>query len=245
MVEGPPSPVGVVPVTSREQDAVRILLLLDNAGEPVDVAERTLPGLDTAVCVVRSTVRLQKLDFWLRNPDYLADELLNDYEVSLEQPLLDIAASILDSEEPEVRRYPMLRHKFGAWENIDNALAVLRGAGLAARKRRGTVERVRQSDYYLLEKGREVAREIVAAEPVFGYYVSRVRLVVQLADGLGGTQLKRRQYLQREYAETPLREHISSVAPRARARLATLRAATHDKASGSGSDRQEGADEGV
>ncbi|MEV0675945.1 hypothetical protein AB0I60_05415 [Actinosynnema sp. NPDC050436] len=212
------------PVTSREQDAVRILLLLDGAGEPVDDTERALPGLSRAVCVVRTTVRLQKLDFWLRNPDYLADELLNDYETSREEPLLTMAASILDSEEPEVRRYPMLRHKFGAWENIDNAMAVLRGAGLAARKRRGTIERVRQSDFYLLEEGRRVARDIVAAEPVFQYYVERVDLVVRLADGLGGTQLKKRQYLQREYADTPLREHISTVAPRARARLAALQA---------------------
>ncbi len=213
------------PVTSREQDAVRILLLLNSAGEPVEDAERALPGLDSAVRVVRTTVRLQKLDFWLRNPDYLADELLNDYEISREEPLLRIAASILDSEEPEVRRYPMLRHKFGAWENIDNALSVLRGAGLAARKRRGTVDRVRQSDYYLLERGRQIACDIVASEPVFQYYVERVSLVVQLADGLGGTQLKKRQYLQREYADTPLREHISTVAPRARARLTAMQSA--------------------
>jgi hypothetical protein len=212
------------PVTSREQDAVRILLLLDGSGESVDDTERALPGLSRTVCVVRTTVRLQKLDFWLRNPDYLADELLNDYETSREEPLLAMAASILDSEEPEVRRYPMLRHKFGAWENIDNAMAILRGAGLAARKRRGTIERVRQSDFYLLDEGRRVARDIVAAEPVFQYYVERVDLVVRLADGLGGTQLKKRQYLQREYADTPLREHISTVAPRARARLAALQA---------------------
>ena len=215
---------GHEPVTSREQDAVRVLLLLNSAGDPVADAEKSLPGLDSAVCVVRSTVRLQKLDFWLRNPDYLADEILNDYEVSREEPLLQVASSILESEEPEVRRYPMLRHRFGAWENIDNALSVLRSAGLATRKRTGTVERVRQSDYYLLQKGREVAEEIVETEPVFRYYVDRVSLVVQLADGIGGTQLKKRQYLQREYAETPLREHIASVASRARARLAALQA---------------------
>jgi hypothetical protein len=209
-------------VTSREQDAIRILLLLDGAGEPVDDTDRALPGLGRAVSVVRTTVRLQKLDFWLRNPDYLADELLNDYESSREEPLLAMAASILDTEEPEIRRYPMLRHKFGAWENIDNAMAVLRGAGLAVRKRRGTIERVRQSDFYLLDQGRRVAREIVAAEPIFAYYVERVDLVVRLADGLGGTQLKERQYLQREYAETPLHELISTVAPRARARLVAL-----------------------
>ncbi len=205
-------------------------MLLDSAGEQVDDTELALPGLARAVVVVRTTVRLQKLDFWLRNPDYLADELLNDYETSREEPLLAMAASILDSEEPEVRRYPMLRNRFGAWENIDNAMAVLRGAGLAVRKRRGTIERVRQSDYYLLDEGRRVARDIVATDSVFQYYVDRVDLVVRLADGLGGTQLKKRQYLQREYADTPLHEHISTVAPRARARLAALQAELVDSA---------------
>jgi hypothetical protein len=119
----------------------------------------------------------------------------------------------------------MLRHHFGAWESVDNALAVLRSAGLAARRRRGTIDRTLQSDYYLLEVGRRVARDIVGAEPVFRYYVDRVDLVVRLADGLGGTQLKRRQYLQREYVETPRRERIGTVAARARGRLETFRTA--------------------
>jgi hypothetical protein len=49
------------------------------------------PSLHLCFCrIVRSQVRLQKLDFWLRNPDYLADELLNDYEKSFEAPLLDL-----------------------------------------------------------------------------------------------------------------------------------------------------------
>lgn len=225
--------------TSREQDAVRILLLLRGAGEPVQDAERGFHRrLATAQQVLRTTVRLQKLDFWLRYPDYLALELLNDFEVSREEPLLDLAGSILDSEEPEVRRYPMLRHRFGAWESIDNAFAVLRSAGLAVPHRTGTVDHVRQSDYYLLARGQEVADEIVAMESVFGYYVDRVDLVVRLADGLGGSQLKARQYLQREYAETPIGDRIAPVAVRARERLAALRAELDDLATVGLGDRQ-------
>lgn len=227
------------PVTSREQDAVRILLLLDGAGEDVEDGERGQPGLETTVCVVRTTVRLQKLDFWLRNPDYLADELLNEYESSQEEPLLRLAASILGSEEPEVRRYPMLRHHFGAWENITNAMAVLRSAGLATLRRRGTIDRIRQSDYYLLKEGRRVAQDIVSTEPVFRYYIDRVDLVVRLADGLGGTELKRRQYLQQEYAATPRRQRIGSVAAQARARLAALQAELADRPLGTPAQGQD------
>lgn len=220
----PPNPDTEVPVTSREQDAVRLLLLIDGACVPVSDAERADPGLTDAVGVVRTQVRLQKLDFWLRNPDYLANELLTEYETSGEVPLLQLAGDILDSEEPEVRRYPMLRHHFGAYQFLDDALAVLRSAGLLVRRRRGTVNRVRQHDYFLLQAGRAVVREVIREAPVFRYYVERVQLVLALADGLGGSQLKERQYLQREYAEAARGEEIGSVSARARARLETLRA---------------------
>ncbi|MFD7431215.1 hypothetical protein ACFV6Z_29815 [Streptomyces sp. NPDC059818] len=217
-----PSPL--MPATSREQDAVRVLLLIDGACEPPSTADLTQAELATAVGVVRTQVRLQKLDFWLRNPDYLADELLSEYETSREEPLLQLAGDILESEEPEVRRYPMLRHHFGAYEPLDDALAVLRSAGLVAVRRRGTIGRIRQHDYFLLAEGRRVAREIIGQEPVFRYYVDRVALVLALADGLGGSELKARQYLQREYAETVRGARIGSVSARARERLAVLRA---------------------
>ncbi|MER6047231.1 hypothetical protein ACFC0M_20175 [Streptomyces sp. NPDC056149] len=212
------------PVTSREQDAVRILLLINGASETPTGADLADPGLTDAVGVVRTQVRLQKLDFWLRNPDYLADELLTDYESSQEPGLLRWAGRILDSEEPEVRRYPMLRHHFGAYEPLDDALAVLRSAGLVVRRRRGTVNRVRQHDYYLLDAGRQVVHDIVSAAPEFRYYVDRVALVIALADGLGGSDLKARQYLQREYAETTRGTRIGSVSTQARERLDRLRA---------------------
>src|SRR6476646_8911343 len=94
--------------TTRMQDAVRLLMLINEAAEPLsdeDIAGD--PALVTAVGVVRTQVRLQKLDFWVRNPDYLANELLNDYVNGDQDPtLLQIAGEILDSEEPELRRYP-------------------------------------------------------------------------------------------------------------------------------------------
>jgi hypothetical protein len=33
-----------------------------------------------AVAVLESQVRIQKLDFWVRNPDFSANELLNEFE---------------------------------------------------------------------------------------------------------------------------------------------------------------------
>ncbi|GAA2734000.1 hypothetical protein GCM10010439_55400 [Actinocorallia aurantiaca] len=189
-------------------------------------------GLPTAIGVVRSQVRLQKLDFWLRNPDYLANELLNDYAETGDDDFLETAAQILDSDEPEVRRYPMLRHHFGAYEPLEDALAVLRYGGLVAQRRRGTISRIRQHDYYLLAKGREVAEQIIGEAPVFSYYIDRVRLVLQLADNGTGSQLKDRQYKQPEYAEAVRGSRISSVRERARSRLAEYRAIQAEKVRG-------------
>ncbi|GAA2354081.1 hypothetical protein GCM10009854_35130 [Saccharopolyspora halophila] len=203
---------------------MRLLLLIDGAAEPPSESVHHDPALVTAVGVVPGQLRLQKLDFWLRSPDFLADELLNEYERCAEARLLELAGRILDSEEPEVRRYPMLRHHFGAYEPLDDALAVLRSAGLIVHRRRGRVGHTRRHDYYLLSRGREVARDLVAQAPAFRYYVQRVRLVLDLADGRGGNQLRNRQYLQSEYAGAARGSRIASIAERVRIRLARLRA---------------------
>jgi hypothetical protein len=206
-------------------DAVRLLLLLDAAAGETDPGGRdgVPPG---AVGVVRTQTYLQKLDFWLRYPDYLADELLTDYEKSREPFLLEIAAGILDSEEPELRAIPMLRYKFGAYEPLDMAMSVLSTAGLVSVRWTLTERRVRQYDYYLTARGRETATSCVTDFPVLAWYGERTRLVAALAQGTGmtGTALRKRQYLQRDYAGTGLNEEIASIAERARKRLDIMRA---------------------
>ncbi|WP_239153180.1 hypothetical protein [Virgisporangium aliadipatigenens] len=205
--------------TSREQDAVRILLIISAAATPIpgDGA-----GGSDWVAVLESQVRLQKLDFWVRNPDYFSIALMQEYQETSDQRLFDLAQSILDSEEPEVRRYPMLRYLFGAWERLDDALAVLRSAGLVVRRRRGAVGTRAQSFYYLTRRGREVAERIVREHPVFRYFVDRTRLVADFTDGRLGTHLKELQYRQEEYRDTELRQRIRPVTPRARALLEEL-----------------------
>ncbi|ADU09671.1 hypothetical protein ML5_4163 [Micromonospora sp. L5] len=182
------------------------------------------PTLAEAVAVLETQVKLQKIDFWVRNPDFLAATLLKDYEISREPYLLQLAEEILTSEEPEVRRYPMIRYLFGAYEQLDDALAVLRSAGLIIRRKRGTPGHVQQHDYFLTARGRQAVDTILSTEPVFAYYVDRVNLVAALTEGYGGTQLKARQYLHEEYRDTPIGDRIGSIAAQTRARLAELRA---------------------
>ena len=213
--------------TTRMQDAVRILMLIDKAASPVDgVTLATAdPPLATAVGVVRTQVRLQKLDFWVRNPDYLANELLNDFEDGDQDlTLLQMAGEILDSEEPELRRYPMLRYLFGAYEDLEEALSILRQADLVVRRRKGRPGNVTRTDYYLTQAGADLATRIRADYPDLAWYSARASLVVLLADGHGATTLKDRQYLVDEYLETPHGLRIPSITDRARRRLADIRA---------------------
>lgn len=105
---------------TREQHLVRVVFLLRHCG--------TDPGPSApngALSEMRSQLRLQALDFWLRNPDYLADDLLNEYDRSKDLALVDEARRILDDREPEVRRLPMTKYMFGAYEPLDDVLAPL------------------------------------------------------------------------------------------------------------------------
>lgn len=209
----------------RYADAVRILLLIAAVAEPLDAAAlASAPANATAV--LRSESRLQKLDFWLRNPDYLADELLNDYERSHEQILLDLAGEILDADEPEVCAIPMIRYLFGAFERLDRALSMLAAPRLViTRARLSAGGNIVQANYFLTEKGRTVADEATRLYPELAWYTERAQLVRALAEATGhtGLALRKRQYLQRDYAQTPLGEIIPSIADRTRERLAKLR----------------------
>jgi hypothetical protein len=209
------------PATSRLQDAVRLLLLIDGAAQPLPnpLLEGSPEG---AIAVLRTQLALQKADFWLRNPDYLAELLLDRFKETGDVALLEEARRILDSEEPEVRRYPMLRYRFGAYEPLDNALAVLASPGLVIPRREGHVGHTRQYNYFLTAAGRVVARDMVRDVPELSYYVDRVALLVRLIAGIGASALKDMQYKQPEYADAAWRTHIASIAPRVRQRLSDL-----------------------
>ncbi|GGN83872.1 hypothetical protein GCM10010112_62640 [Actinoplanes lobatus] len=204
--------------TSRSQDAVRILLIISTAAEPIS-SQPADPALSDAVAVLESQVLLQKLDFWVRNPDFLADELLNEYEQGGDAEFLELAGGILTSDEPEVRRYPMTRFLFGAYEPLDDALAVLRSAHLVVRRKRGSAGgRVLRHDYYLTQAGRAAADRILLDAPAFAYFVERTQLVARLAAGYRGSKLKERQYRQDEYRDAVIGDPIATIAPRVQER---------------------------
>jgi hypothetical protein len=210
--------VAEIPIASERQTAIRLLSCIQAAGETNNASRW---GHDV-VCVLYSQSRLQALDFWMRNPDYLANELLTEFEASGERDLLTIAKRIFNDREPDLRRLPMVRYLFGAFEPLDNALAILRTADLIRIKREGVPGKIREHLYLLTTAGEHALERIAAAAPELGWYRDRACVVARVAGGQGGKALKDRQYLQAEYAGTELSHVIQPVTDRVLARLAAI-----------------------
>lgn len=202
---GAPTPPDVSAVTKVDyhRNALRILFILVKGsrpytGTPVDGYDR----------VFRGETKVQALDFWVRYPDYLADELLSLYETTGDGECLAAASDIFAEEEPDLRRVPMLRRYFGAYEPLDTVLGILKSRGLV-----------------LPRSLRDLITEAVADLPELGWYDRRVDLVLRVADGRGGYALKERQHRQKEYHDAQTGDLIPTTAERVRKRLETLRRA--------------------
>jgi hypothetical protein len=209
-----------VVAASRVQHAIRLLALLRQAGEA--------PGAPTdppeAVLVIRSELRLQALDFWLRNPDYLADELVTEVEAGrLDASYLDTAAALLSDPEPSLRHYPMPRWLFGAYEPLDDAFSHLEGYGLAVMRRTPGGHR---NQFFMLAPGMAAGDSLAAADSALSWYPRQAELVLLVARDQTGNQLKGRQYAQAAYADTELGTRIGPIADRVRARLSRARRAS-------------------
>lgn len=207
------------PSATRTQHAIRLLVLLERCGEtPKD-------GVDPpeTVKVVRSELRLQAMDFWLRNPDYLADELVTRVKSSdIPDTYLKVARGLLDDPEPDLRWYPMPKWFYGAYEPLDDAFSLLETYGLATIVRRGKPGRKAvRSQFYLSQAGASAVAELIE-DPVLSWYGQQAQLVGLVAGDDVGKKLKDRQYEQATYASTELGSNIASIADRVRNRLNAL-----------------------
>jgi len=197
----------------------RVLFLMRRCG--ADPGEDAPEG---ALSLMRGQVRIQKLDFWMRNPDYLADELLNDHEAGQgPADALEQANAILKDREPELRGLPMTRWRFGAYEPLDDVLAPLVARGMVVHKPTASSSRVREHSYWFMQEGEDFAEALLNAEPdVFGWYDERAKLIAAVARDATGSALKDRQYEQAEYAGTELSVAIEPITERVRERLLSL-----------------------
>lgn len=204
---------------SSSQTAARLLILLDVLGLEVEEV-CPIPG---AVRVIRSLTRLEKLDFWLRNPDYLADELMTEYEAGrLPEALVREHVQRMLGEIAAGHHYPMIRYRFGAYEVVDNALAKLRSVGLIVHRRGADVGETARHDYYLLEPGARHAATMRSTLPELHWYDQQAEAIGYLAEALQGSSARQRQYEQPEYREAPIGTEIPPIFSRVRKRAIDL-----------------------
>ncbi|MFD8493325.1 hypothetical protein [Amycolatopsis sp. NPDC059657] len=218
------------PPATRTQHAIRLLVLLAECGEPATDGDPA-----GAVRAIRSELKLQAMDFWMRNPDYLADQLVSLVETGkIADSFLDTARSLLKDPEPDLRWYPMPRWFFGAYEQLDDAFALLETYGLATLKRTGQPgKKSLRNQFYLTQYGANAAAEL-ATDPILGWYTKQVKLVSMVAGDDTGQRLKDRQYEQATYASTELGLDIAPIAPRVLERLDALRVLASTQADGGG-----------
>ena len=209
--------IGVEP--SREQTSVRLLFLLDRLGDSCSGSDDPPPD---AVRVIRAQRKIQKLDFLLRNPDYLANEVISAVEDGrlTTQSLLD-AQRALHGPEPQLHTYRMLRDQHGAFEPLNDALLVLKHLGLITIRRAGAVgdDYVRRRDYFLLAPGVAQAEKLRADVPELSWYDTQCALLAQVVGGLTGGQLKALEYSYPEYANAVPGQLIGGISDRVRERL--------------------------
>jgi hypothetical protein len=204
-------------VRSPHRDALRILFVLKAGGSPIDppVAEEAL--------IFKGEARLQAFDFWMRNPDYLAAELLDLFAETKDKNYYEPAHAILDDEEPDLRRVPMIRYFFGAYERLDDALSLLRSRDLVRiTGLKGANNRVLETDFVLTKVGYDTCSAAVSQEPILKWYADRAELVAKVAGTMGGTALKQKQYQRAAYAETKLGGVIPAITDDVRRRLVQL-----------------------
>ncbi len=116
----------------------------------------------------------------------------------------------------------MIRYHFGAFEPLDNALAILRAADLIRIKRTGQPGHIQRHLYLLTQQGLEAMEALAQAATELAWYKDRAELVAEIAGEQGGTALKDRQYLQKEYADTDLSQPIRSISERVMKRITAL-----------------------
>jgi len=94
------------------QNTIRVLFILYFSSDPYND-----PQKKELVKIFQSEVRIQKIDFLLRYPSYLCDELMNliDRDQFLKTKLVDEIEKILVSNEPKLKTKEMQRFFFGRY----------------------------------------------------------------------------------------------------------------------------------
>lgn len=191
------------------KDRIRIFFIIYVFSEPCNDQ-----NYDDCCRVLHTEVKIQKLDFLIRNPDYLCFELLelcnrNDID---KKEIKDIIKNIFYSHEPQIRRLEMEKFFFGAYEDIDNVISFLVSVGFVRFiTQRNSVLKLTEKSYYVTTLADEKIRLFMDNAPYLKWYMDRCLLIKKYFGEYSGTQLKNLQYKIDRYRDTTYREYIQNI----------------------------------
>ncbi|OLS37739.1 hypothetical protein [Bacillus sp. MRMR6] len=191
------------------KDRIRIFLILY-------IFSEELSGKDLLLYkrVFKSEVRIQKIDFLLRNPDYLSYELLLfAAEGKFDRnEVKEIVKEIFDTKEPIIRRLEMERFFFGAYEDIDDVISFLKSIDFIDFKSKRSIDlKTIDKHYYITEFSHNKFENSLKKLPSIQWYIKRCILIKQYFGDLNGNQLKVLQYQITEYRDASYKEYISDI----------------------------------
>lgn len=191
------------------KDRIRIFLILYIFSEEITEQNST-----SYKKVFKSEVRLQKIDFLLRNPDYFSYELLlfaREGKFDLDE-VKTIVKEIFNTREPIIRRLEMERFFFGAYENIDDVISFLKSIDfIDYQSKRSTDLKKIDKHYYITQLAYEKFENSLKELPTIQWYINRCILIKQYFGDLNGSQLKILQYQIEEYRNTSYKEYINDI----------------------------------
>lgn len=194
----------------RYRDRLRILLIIYFFSE--DCSDAKNPSI---VGLLKSEVKIQKLDFFIRYPSYLCYELIlkmeEDSAIDREE-VKSIVREILESNEPEMRTLDMKKFLYGAWESLDLTLNFLKAHGLIDFDSKvGSDLHRYQKEYFLTRLGKTKVLEGLSSIPGLEWYNNRCLLIKKYFGNLSGTELKALQYGHEKYKGALINEYIQDI----------------------------------
>lgn len=206
---------GSIPERFVEVDAARLLLILARFASPIDEETRKVPCFPNHEVVKHFTSEyyLQKLDFLLRYPGYLAYELTELHRLGIESAkdgseIMGLVRSMLRDREPELLTVPFRKFWRGAHERLDDVESwwYSRGLVYAGLEPKGGARP--QKHYFLTDLGETEAGRLVAAVEHSRWYAQRADLIYRFFGSLSAARIKALQYSHEPYRQAQISEII-------------------------------------
>jgi hypothetical protein len=204
----------------KNKDRIRVFLILSFFSEEYN--NSSTPNLKR---LFESEVKLQKLDFWLRNPDYFSYSLLDIAEQvpTKKEEIKIIVQKIIEDREPEIRREDMRKFLYGAHEDLDNVISFLDSVDLIKfDSNKDTILRPKERKYYITNFG---VNKVVNSLPnllFLKWYEERCLLIKKYFGDKNGTQLKDIQYQVEAYAQTTYGQLIPNISHLVKEKYSTV-----------------------